>query len=92
MPPKQQTWSHIMLDTIFDIVCNIAERAMLSALVILIMTCLPIAWAGMIYSAGGFVACSLAVMLFTGSVFFVYVFLRLMWVDIPLTDSSALVL
>lgn len=81
-----------MLDTIFDIVCNIAERAMLSALVILIMTCLPIAWAGMIYCTGGLVACSLAVMLFTGATFFIYCFLRLMWVDIPLTDSSSLVL
>ena len=80
------------MDKFFDVLCNIAERAMLSALVILIMTCLPIAWAGMIYSAGGFVACSLAVMLFTGSVFFVYCFMRLLWVDVPLTDSSALVL
>lgn len=81
-----------MLDTIFDIVCNIAERAMLSALVILIMVFLPIVWAGMIYSTGGFIACSLAVMLFVGSSFFVYCFLRLLWVDIPLTDSSSLVL
>lgn len=81
-----------MLDTIFDIVCNVAERAMLSALVILIMVFLPIAWAGMIYCAGGVVACSLAVMLFVGSSFFIYCFLRLMWGDIPLTDSSALVL
>ena len=81
-----------MLETIFDIVCNVMERAMLSALVILIMVFLPIAWSGMIYSAGGLFACSLAVMLFTGSVFFIYCFLRLMWVDIPLNDSSSLVL
>ena len=81
-----------MLDTIIDIVCNIAERVMLSALIILIMVFLPIAWSGMIYSAGGFIAESVAVMLFTGATFFVYCFLRLMWVDIPLNDSSSLVL
>lgn len=80
------------MDKFFDVLCNIAERAMLSALVILIMTCLPIAWAGMIYCAGGVVAESVAVMLFTGSVFFIYCFLRLMWVDIPLNNSSSLVL
>lgn len=76
----------------FDVLCNIAERVMLSALIILIMSFLPIAWAGMIYSAGGFVACSLAVMLFVGSSFFIYCFMRLLWVDIPLNDSSSLVL
>ena len=81
-----------MLDTIFDIVCNVCERVMLSALIILIMVFLPIAWSTMIYCSGGVVACSVAFMLFTGSVFFVYCFLRLMWFDIPLTDSGALVL
>lgn len=81
-----------MLDTIFDVIANVAERLMLSALILLIMTFLPIAWSAMIYCAGGVVACSLAVMLFVGSCFFVYCFLRLMWVDIPLTDSGALVL
>lgn len=80
------------MDKFFDVLCNIAERAMLSALVILIMVFLPIAWSGMIYSTGGVVACGLAVMLFVGSSFFIYCFLRLMWVDIPLTDSSSLVL
>ena len=81
-----------MLDTIFDVVCNVCERLMLSALIILIMTFLPIAWSTMIYCSGGFVAESVAVMLFVGSCFFVYCFLRLLWVDIPLTDSGALVL
>ena len=80
------------MDKFLDILCNVCERAMLSALIILIMFFLPIAWAGMIYCAGGFVACSLAVVLFTGSVFFMYCSMRLLWVDIPLTDSSALVL
>ena len=80
------------MDKFLDILCNVCERAMLSALIILIMFFLPIAWAGMIYCAGGFVACSLAVMLFTGATFFIYCFFRLMWFDIPLTDSSALVL
>jgi hypothetical protein len=81
-----------MLDTIFDVIVNVAERLMLSALILLIMTFLPIAWATMIYCSGGFIAESVAVMLFTGSVFFVYCFMRLLWVDVPLTDSSALVL
>lgn len=80
------------MDKFLDILCNVCERLMLSALVMLIMVFLPIAWAGMIYSTGGFVACSLAVMLFVGSSFFVYCFMRLLWVDIPLTDGSSLVL
>ena len=81
-----------MLDKIITVLVNTCERLMLSALIVLIMVFLPIAWSGMIYSAGGLFACSLAVMLFTGSVFFIYCFLRLMWVDIPLNDSSSLVL
>lgn len=81
-----------MFEKCFDVLCNVCERLMLSALIVLIMVFLPIAWAGMIYSAGGVVACGLAVMLFVGSSFFVYCFLRLLWVDVPLTDSSFLVL
>lgn len=79
------------MDKFLDILCNVCERVMLSALIVLIMTFLPIAWSGMIYATGGVVAESVAVMLFVGSAFFVYCFLRLMWVDIPLTDSSSLV-
>jgi hypothetical protein len=81
-----------MLDTIFDVIVNVAERLMLSALILLIMTFLPIAWGAMLYCDGSFVAASAGVVLFVGSSFFVYCFLRLMWVDIPLTDSGALVL
>lgn len=81
-----------MLDTIFDIVCNVCERVMLSALIILIMVFLPMAWGVMLYCQGEFIAASAGVMLFVGSCFFVYCFLRLMWFDIPLTDSSSLVL
>lgn len=80
-----------MLDTIFDVIANVAERLMLSALIILIMTFMPIAWSFMLYCDGSFVAASAGVMLFSGSVFFVYCFLRLLWVDVPLTDSSSLV-
>lgn len=80
------------MDKFFDVLCNVCERLMLSALIMLIMVFLPIAWSGMIYANGGVVAESVAVMLFTGSVFFVYCFMRLLWVDVPLTDSSALVL
>ena len=80
------------MDKFFDVLCNICERAMLSALIIMIMVFLPIAWSTMIYCSGGFIAESIAVMLFTGTTFFVYCFLRLMWFDIPLTDSSSLVL
>ena len=79
------------MEKFLDVLCNVCERVMLSALIMLIMVFLPIAWSGMIYSTGGFVACSVAVMLFSGSVFFVYCFMRLLWVDVPLTDSSSLV-
>ena len=81
-----------MLDTIFDIVCNVCERVMLSALIVLIMVFLPIAWSTMLWCNGDALTQVIAVMLFTGSTFFVYCFLRLLWVDIPLTDSGALVL
>lgn len=80
------------MDKFFDVLCNVCERVMLSALIVLIMVFLPIAWSTMIYCTGGVVACSIAIMLFTGSTFFIYCFLRLLWVDIPLTDSSSLVL
>lgn len=79
------------MDTFFDVLCNMAERLMLSALIIMIMVFLPIAWGVMLYCDGNFVAASAGVMLFVGSTFFVYCFLRLMWVDIPLSDSSSLV-
>ena len=75
----------------FDVLCNICERLMLSALIVLIVTFLPIAWSTMIYCSGGFVAESVAIMLFCGSVFFVYCFMRLLWVDISLTDSAAFI-
>ena len=80
------------MDKFITVLVNCMERAMLSALIIMIMVFLPIAWSTMIYCSGGFVAESVAVMLFVGSCFFVYCFLRLLWVDIPLTDSGALVL
>lgn len=80
------------MDKFFDVLCNVCERLMLSALIMLIMVFLPIAWSLMLYCDGGVVAGFLAVMLFTGAAFFVYCFLRLIWVDISLTDSSALVL
>ena len=48
-----------MLDTIFDVVCNVCERLMLSALILLIMTFLPMAWGVMLYCDGSFVALSL---------------------------------
>ena len=80
------------MDKFITVLVNCMERAMLSALIIMIMVFLPIAWSTMIYCSGGFIAESIAVMLFTGTTFFVYCFLRLMWVDIPLTDSSSLVL
>lgn len=80
-----------IMNKFFDVLCNICERLMLSAFIILAMTFLPIAWSTMIYCSGGFMAESVAVMLFVGSVFFIYCFLRLMWVDIPLTDSTALI-
>lgn len=80
-----------MLDKIITVIVNCAERLILSALLVVIMTFLPIAWSTMIYCSGGFIAESVAVMLFVGSVFFVYCGLRVLWYDIPLTDSSALV-
>lgn len=79
------------MDKFFDVLCNVCERVMLSALIMLIMVFLPIAWSLMLYCDGGFTAASAGVMLFSGSVFFVYCFLRLLWVDVPLTDSSSLV-
>lgn len=79
------------MDKFFDVLCNVCERVMLSALIVLIMTFLPIAWSFMLYCDGNFVAASAGVMMFCGSVFFVYCFMRLLWVDISLTDSSALV-
>ena len=81
------------MDSFFDVLCNIAERVMLSALIVLIMVFLPIAWSFMLYCDGSnYVTVSASVMLFSGSVFFVYCFMRLLWVDVPLTDSSSLVL
>ena len=81
------------MDKFFDVLCNICERVMLSALILLIMVFLPIAWSLILYSDGSsYVAASAGVMLFFGSVFFIYCFMRLLWVDIPLTDGSALVL
>ena len=81
-----------MLDTIFDVIATVAERVMLSALIMLIMVFLPIAWSTMLWCNGDALTQVMAVMLFCGSSFFVYCFLRLLWVDIPLTDSGALVL
>lgn len=83
---------YIKMDKFITVLVNCMERVMLSALILLIMVFLPIAWSTMIYCSGGFVAESVAVILFIGSSFFVYAFLRLLWVDIPLTDSGALVL
>ena len=80
------------MDKFFDVLCNICERAMLSALIIMIMVFLPIAWSTMLWCNGDALTQVIAVMLFVGSCFFVYCFLRLMWFDIPLTDSGALVL
>ena len=51
---------------------------MLSALILLIMTFLPMAWGVMLYCQGEFIAASAGVMLFVGSCFFVYCFLRLL--------------
>lgn len=80
------------MDKFFDVLCNLCERLMLSALILLIMVFLPIAWSLILYADGtSFMAASVSVMLFTGSVFFVYCFMRLLWVDVPLTDSSSLV-
>lgn len=80
------------MDKFITVLVNTCERLMLSALILLIMVFLPIAWSLILYSDGsGFVAESVSVMLFVGSAFFVYCFLRLLWVDVPLTDSSALV-
>lgn len=80
------------MDKFFDVLCNVCERVMLSALILLIMTFMPIAWSFMLYSDGSsFVTASASVMLFSGSVFFIYCFMRLLWVDVPLTDSSSLV-
>lgn len=80
------------MDKFFDVLCNVCERLLLSALILLIMTFMPIAWSFMLYADGSnFVAGSVAVMLFSGSVFFVYCFMRLLWVDVPLSDSSSLV-
>ena len=80
------------MDKFFDVLCNVCERLMLSALILLIMTFMPVAWSFILYSdSSSFVACSVAFMLFTGTAFFVYCFLRLLWVDIPLSDSSSLV-
>ena len=80
------------MDKFITVLVNTCERLMLSALILLIMTFMPIAWSLMLYCDGGnYVAVSASVMLFTGSVFFVYCFLRLLWVDVPLTDSSSLV-
>ena len=79
------------MDKFFDVLCNICERAMLSALIIMIMVFLPIAWSTMLWCNGDALTQVIAVMLFTGSTFFVYCFLRLLWVDIPLSDSSSLV-
>lgn len=80
------------MDKFFDVLCNVCERLMLSALILLIMTFMPVAWSLMLYSdSSSFVAESVSVMLFSGSVFFVYCFMRLLWVDVPLTDSSSLV-
>ena len=80
------------MDKFFDVLCNVCERVMLSALIVLIMVFLPIAWSTMLWCNGDALTQVIAVMLFTGSTFFVYCFLRLLWVDIPLTDSGALVL
>ena len=81
-----------MLDKIITVLVNTCERLMLSALILLIMTFMPIAWSLMLYSDGSsYVAASAGVMLFVGSTFFVYCFLRLLWCDIPLSDSSSLV-
>ena len=80
------------MDKFITVLVNICERVMLSALIILIMTFLPVAWSTMLWCNGDALTQVIAVMLFTGSTFFVYCFLRLMWVDIPLTDSGALVL
>lgn len=81
------------MDKFFNVLCNVAERLMLSALIMLIMVFLPIAWSFMLYCDGGnYVTTSASVMLFSGSMFFVYCFMRLLWVDVPLTDSSSLVL
>lgn len=81
-----------MLDEIITVIVNCAERVMLSALIMLIMVFLPIAWSTMLWCNGDALTQVVAVMLFCGSVFFIYCFLRLMWFDIPLTDSSSLVL
>lgn len=81
-----------MLDKIITVIVNTCERLMLSALLLLIMTFLPIAWSFILYSdSSNYVTVSASVMLFSGSVFFIYCFMRLLWVDVPLTDSSSLV-
>ena len=80
------------MDKFITVLVNCMERAMLSALIIMIMVFLPIAWSTMLWCNGDALTQVIAVMLFTGSTFFVYCFLRLLWVDIPLTDSGALVL
>ena len=80
------------MDKFITVLVNTCERLMLSALILLIMTFMPVAWSLMLYSdSSSFVAESVSVMLFSGSVFFVYCFMRLLWVDVPLTDSSSLV-
>ena len=80
------------MDKFITVLVNTCERLMLSALILLIMTFMPVAWSLMLYCDGSsYVAASAGVMLFSGSVFFVYCFMRLLWVDVPLTDSSSLV-
>ena len=79
------------MDKFITVLVNTCERLMLSALILLIMTFMPVAWSLMLYCDGSFVAASAGVMLFSGSVFFVYCFMRLLWVDISLSDSSSLV-
>lgn len=79
------------MDKFITVLVNTCERLMLSALILLIMTFMPIAWSFMLYCDGSFVAASAGVMLFSGSAFFVYCFMRLLWCDIPLSDSSSLV-
>ena len=80
------------MDKFITVLVNTCERLMLSALILLIMTFMPVAWSFMLYCDGSsYVAVSASFMLFSGSVFFVYCFMRLLWVDVPLTDSSSLV-
>ena len=80
------------MDKFITVLVNTCERLMLSALIVLIMVFLPIAWSLVLYCDGSnYVAVSASVMLFSGSVFFIYCFMRLLWCDIPLTDSSSLV-